>query len=151
MLKGTHHSTETRIKISEKQKRRCLNPEVKAKMREAMKGKMVGPANTQWKGGRQKHSEGYIQIWSPSHPRADTKRLVFEHMLVWEKAQGRSLPFNWTIHHINGIRDDNRPGNLLACPKGNHHYALLLQSLRTRIRALEAENRRLKLQGKLWD
>ncbi len=38
--------------------------------------------------------------------------LVFEHILVMEATIGRSLTDDETVHHRNGVRDDNRPENL---------------------------------------
>jgi hypothetical protein len=51
-------------------------------------------------------------FFSPAHPRADKGRYVFEHVLVMEDILGRYLLPGENIHHLNGVRDDNRPENL---------------------------------------
>lgn len=48
----------------------------------------------------------------PEHPRAGRSAYVFEHILVAEEILGRHLFQEESIHHINGVRDDNRPENL---------------------------------------
>lgn len=100
-----------------------------------MKGKKIGADNPSWKGGR-RISSGYIRIKAPQHPRADKEGYVAEHILVWEETHGQRLPEGWIVHHLNGIRYDNRPPNLLGLPDKKHRR--LLQAKAKRIQELEA-------------
>jgi hypothetical protein len=55
---------------------------------------------------------GYISCKAPNHPYKDWDGYVFEHRLIIERKIGRYLhPFE-IIHHINGIKTDNREENL---------------------------------------
>jgi hypothetical protein len=47
----------------------------------------------------------------PDHPRASLG-YVFEHIVVAEELLCRYLGEGGSVHHINGVRDDNRPENL---------------------------------------
>ena len=54
-----------------------------------------------------------MMIRVPDHPRAPNNGFyVFEHILVMERLIGRYLLPDETVHHRNGVKDDNRPSNL---------------------------------------
>jgi len=63
------------------------------------------------KRGEKKIMDGYVMVYAPKHPRARMSR-VLEHRLIIEKKIGRYLLPNESVHHINGIKTDNRPENL---------------------------------------
>jgi len=67
--------------------------------------------NPKWKGGRRIYC-GYCAIYKPQHPYANKAGYVYEHRLVMEEKLGRYLFSEEKIHHINGIKDDNRIDNL---------------------------------------
>lgn len=46
---------------------------------------------------------------------------VLEHRFVMEKSLGRKLLKNESVHHINGIKDDNRLENLQVMAVDKHH------------------------------
>ncbi len=77
-------------------------------------GIWAGPKSSRWKGGRIRDQHGYIMALAPDHPSnvGTTRRYVQEHRLVLEKEKGRFLRSDETVHHKNGIRDDNRIENL---------------------------------------
>jgi hypothetical protein len=57
------------------------------------------------------------------HPRA-SRGYIFEHILVAEKSIGRYLPITAEVHHVNGVKDDNRASNLVVCENAAYHALL---------------------------
>lgn len=66
-------------------------------------------------------SNGYIEVYLPGHPLADIKGRVLEHRLVIYNQIKRPLVFNDVVHHINGVRSDNRPENLILLTRSGHN------------------------------
>ena len=99
--------------------------------------KTTGTKHFNWKGGKYK-SEGYIHVKSDRCKSG----YIGEHILVWEKTYNKRLPKGWLVHHLNGIRDDNRPENLIGMKIGEHSQ--LAKPYIKRIKELEEEIRLLK-------
>jgi endogenous inhibitor of DNA gyrase (YacG/DUF329 family) len=63
------------------------------------------------KGSGYINNQGY-KIFSLKHPNASVRGQVLEHVFVMSKYLDRPLKKGETVHHKNGIRDDNRIENL---------------------------------------
>jgi len=94
-----------------------------------------GVRSSRWKGGRHTDKKGYVSIWMPEHPNARMAGYVHEHRYVMSEHLGRPLTSEESIHHINGIKDDNRIENLeimtkrvhrgvVECPHCNKEFAI---------------------------
>lgn len=70
-------------------------------------------------GSRRKDSRGYWLVKT----REGAGRWDKEHILVAEAAAGRKLAPGEHVHHINCIRDDNRPENLVILAASDHSRA----------------------------
>ena len=74
----------------------------------------ISSAAARWKGGKIVR-RGYVFVHLPDHHsivNTPNRKYVAEHRLVMEEKLGRNMESYETVHHINGVRDDNRPENL---------------------------------------
>ena len=98
-----------------------------APRRSALSARTKGKRSGNWRGGRLVDVRGYVLIFCPTHPHAQHKGYVQEHRLVMEAHLGRTLLPTEIVHHINGIKDDNRIENLMlfadSASHTRHHRA----------------------------
>lgn len=73
------------------------------------------------KGGRYIHESGYVMVLDHEHPNANAEGYVFEHRRVMAAHVGRPLTSREVVHHINGIKSDNRIENLQLLESGSVH------------------------------
>lgn len=83
-----------------------------------------GVDHPNWSGGRVRLPDGYVYIHRPDHPNATMEGYVMEHRLVAEEEIGRLLESKEVVHHLNGVKDDNRPENLQVLPDQAAHVRL---------------------------
>ena len=125
--------SEVRKRISDTLKGNIISEETRKKISIANKGlkrsteyckqfskNQTGSKNPNWKGGVS-YRQGYKFILNRDHPYSTKRGYIAEHRLVAERCLNRYLTKKEQIHHINKIRDDNRPENLYLFPSKKEH------------------------------
>lgn len=134
VTKGQPRSEEVKAKISKSLEKSVkfqyamLSEERKRKIAKTISEKRRGIDNPRYKGGRYKNKSGYILILDPERftkneiLRDKHKNIgyVLEHRYIMEKFLKRKLTQNESVHHINGIKDDNRIENLIVVVNKMH-------------------------------
>ena len=146
-------------KLSEENKRNISEGlrNSKNKFPTRFKKGVIGKKTHRWKFGRIVNPLGYILIKCNSHPKLSRNGYMAEHRLKMEASLNNFTLKKWIsfaqygkypkncrflnsseiIHHINGIKDDNRIRNLLLTKKKNHDTHTIIKIYQKRIRELE--------------
>ncbi|MEK7180419.1 MAG: HNH endonuclease [Patescibacteria group bacterium] len=108
---GAILSKETKSKISKAHMGKIFPESAKEKLRAKGKGWYM--------------SNGYIFVRKPEHPMAyKYGGYIKRANIVLEEKIGRSMFEGELVHHINNIRDDDRPENLLLINSASEHNSL---------------------------
>lgn len=85
-----------------------------------VKMQSVGNKMAKKRGDRGHH----VLIKQPHHPRADRHGYVYEHVLIIEREIGRYLYATERVHHIDFVKHNNAPSNLLLCQSDSEHFLI---------------------------
>lgn len=81
----------------------------------------TGPAHPLWKGRSTKNGYVTVRPQDYSFPESlDRTGRIYEHRMVMETHIGRPLRRDEVVHHINGVKTDNRPVNLELTTQVEH-------------------------------
>ena len=121
----------------------------------ALRHASSGEKNNNWNGGKFINEFGYVALNIRYLSEEDKKligstrisRFFPEHRLIMAKKLGRQLSETELVHHINGIKTDNRIENLSLIDPITHRAITTMESKwEKRIKDLEEENAKLKEQ-----
>lgn len=126
-------SDETKKKIGDAHRGISLSPEHREKVIKTLRpGVGRGQDHPGWKGGIIRRA-GYVYIWMKDHPRVLANGYVKRAVLVAEKKLGRYLVDGEITHHINCVKDDDRPENIAIISASEHrsiHNAIASETKR---------------------
>lgn len=97
-------------------------------MRKGSRG-LRGKLSPHWRGGRYEDRFGYVLVYvpreSPYYPMIYNEKwpYVYEHRLIMAMFLGRCLTSKEIIHHLDGVKDNNKITNLKMTTRKQHIHA----------------------------
>ncbi|MEK9207765.1 MAG: hypothetical protein AAB922_04735 [Patescibacteria group bacterium] len=93
-----------------------------------------GESSYAWKGGQYIDSHGYVYLRAEGHPRV-ANNYVKRAVLVLENKIERYLSPGEISHHVNGVKNDDRPENLEVMTRDAHnkYHASLIKGFDSRV------------------
>lgn len=95
------------------------------------------------------NNNGYVMTYRPDHQRAGKAGYVAEHVVAVEEKLGRLLKSEEHVHHINRVKTNNHPDNLMVLSSSEHSKLHGLES-KTRGAARKEKNKNRKLKEKYF-
>lgn len=95
----------------------------------------MGPDHPSWKGGKYINNEGYVMINTKigatrEEDEVGWARYKKEHLIIMENHLDRELRKGEVVHHINGIKTDNRIENLFLISSDREHRQLHIELMK---------------------
>ena len=126
----------------------------------SIRGEYSGKNHPYWIGGKVAHKAGYVRIYQPNHPDAQNDIYILEHRLVMEAHINKISYKKWMeygikgnypknvrflkshelVHHLNGIKNDDKLKNLALTTRKTHDIRSYIKQLQKRIKELENVN-----------
>lgn len=115
--------------------KRTAKPRIGIKWKKKLEHIKSGLDHPNWKGGKYTTTDGYVMVnvkigTIKEEGEVGWHRYKREHFIVMEEHLGRKLEKGEVVHHINGIKTDNRIENLFLFKNDKEHRQLHIELMK---------------------